>query len=109
MDNRRVMFFFGGTGLAIITGALLYLGHVLMSDRFLLLTALLIVAVTFAVWRFPVRVRPVTPNPERKPDDGQPIVGTRRWARMLYHNGLISIEELSSFYDQTPEEPEDHT
>lgn len=37
-------------------------------------------------------------NKGRVPDHN-----TRRWARAMYHNGLISLAELNKFYEEHPE------
>ena len=37
-------------------------------------------------------------------DYGGPVIpGTRRWARTLYHNKLMSLDELQKFYESHPE------
>lgn len=36
-----------------------------------------------------------------------PFEQTRRFARMMYHNGTISMEELQEFYDTHPEADDD--
>lgn len=37
------------------------------------------------------------------PEGTKPRYGSRRWARMLYYNGLIDLAELNAFYVQHPE------
>lgn len=61
--------------------------------------AALIVAVS---WRLSRR-KPAT-KPIDKPPDGRPVPGTRRYARMLYANKLLSMEELNRYYAEFPEE-----
>lgn len=41
-------------------------------------------------------------KPKQQP--GQLVPGTRRWARALYYNKLISMEELNRFYLTHPED-----
>jgi hypothetical protein len=85
-------------------GATLLLRHVPTPGWFALAAALLI---TFTCWRvFGVRhsIVPPAPQPSEVDDGtGMPRYGTRRWARMMYHNGVISMEELVRFYHDNPE------
>ncbi len=61
------------------------------------------------------RARAVTPPPStpapalvpESPEGSTPRFGSRRWARMLYHNGLIDLAELNAFYAQHPEKLND--
>lgn len=41
-------------------------------------------------------------KPTADPNAVQPF--TRKWARAMYHNGFISLEELVQFYAEHPEE-----
>lgn len=102
-----MMFYFGGAGISIIVGALLGLSGHSSPEWAMFVAAFLVVAVAWRLWPYQVMVRPVTPNPEQQPGTPAPTRLTRRWVRMLYHNGLISIEELSAFYDRVPEDPND--
>lgn len=112
--NRKLATFTAlGLALAIITGyGVLHIPNVP--------TALLWPLAAAVVWAaarcvgLPLLRRPVTPNPEAPanvgPFDPQkvpPRFGSRRWARYLYHNGDISIEELVTFCASRPVIPND--
>jgi len=41
------------------------------------------------------------------PEGSAPRYGSRRWARALYYNSLIDLEELNKFYALHPEDLSD--
>jgi len=54
--------------------------------------------ICLVAWR--LYYRKPSPPPSK---DGKPLPGTRAYARMLYFNGIISMEELFEFYNTHPE------
>jgi hypothetical protein len=69
-------------------------------DTFDVRAALAAIVVAVA-WRMYGRKPPKPPVPP--PPFGTPDKPNRAWARMMYHNGLLSLEELQAFYDKNPE------
>jgi hypothetical protein len=47
--------------------------------------------------------KPQPAPPAPPPPFGTPDKPNRAWARMMFHNGLITIEELNAFYARHPE------
>ena len=71
-----------------------------------LITSLIVV---LASWLRHVRkVQQLTPEKQtfvpEAPTGSIPRPGSRRWARALYHNNIIDLEELNAFYVQHPED-----
>ena len=82
-----------GASLAVIMGCITW-GLPIRHD----MRWLLALAVSLIAWR--LFRRKVASKRGVRP-------GTRKWARCLYHNGIISIGELNEFYLTHPEsEPE---
>lgn len=55
-------------------------------------------------WRLSRRKQATKPAAQPNEPQGKPVPGTRRYARMLYANKLISMEELNRYYAEFPEE-----
>jgi hypothetical protein len=75
--------------------------------------ATVVVAISARVCAVPLWTRPVTPNPEvnvwvpEADPATHPRYNSRRWARAMYHNGIITIDELARFYVEHPEDMRD--
>jgi hypothetical protein len=112
--SKLLRFFTFGIALAGIIGAYA-VTHQRPAPRWAVyLIAAVVVAISARWFGLPLLRRPVTPNPEAGVNIGQtpprtalPAPGSRRWARALYHNGVISIEELVSFCASHPVIPGD--
>jgi|SRR5208282_1074362 len=107
-----------GTALAILLGAVLLRVNAHPPEWAVVVTALVVTLGAGAVTRMPGVFRHVTANPNEKPatraafaeeapSNTRPRYGSRRYARAMYHNGWITIEELSRFYDEHPEDLSD--
>ena len=100
MQLRNLSFLACGIAGAIVAGATLPLARVPGWATAVL--ALLLVAVAWLV-AYPKLAKPAS-KPVDPNDYGiAPVYGTRRWARMMYANGVISMEELNRFYASHPE------
>lgn len=99
-------FFLTGIALATVIGCGILRFRADVPYWFLLFLALLVTIFCGVVFlpriAKPVKYKP-SPNPDAQ-DLQMPKAGTRRWARMMYHNGLIDIEELNRYYQSHPEE-----
>ena len=104
--NSLPKFFATGVALATVIGAGILRYRIQAPYWMLLLITVFIVAFAGLVF-YPQLAKRVfyrpTPNPDAA-DLQTPRAGTRRWARMMYHNGLIDIEELNRYYENHPEE-----
>lgn len=107
-----------GIALALIFGGGLRLAGLHPPEWLVIVLASGVVGVSAALTRMAPMFRHVTPNPDTAPpqppvwvkeseSNVPPRHGSRRWARALYHNGLISIEELATFYTGHPEDLRD--
>jgi hypothetical protein len=99
-----------GTAVAFIIGAAQYLGHRPLPVWATFVMAALIVAFSALVWGVDTVRRFKRPKPATGPVDpySSPArYGSRRWSRAMYHNGIISMEELNKFYAGTPDNPAD--
>jgi heme O synthase-like polyprenyltransferase len=94
------MAFAGGTAMTIIIAAAIdrHFPAALFYYPVRLCAGVLIVAIA---WRLFGR----KPAPLKQLGGLDP--NSRKWARAMYHNGLISLEELNSFYLTHPEEEND--
>ena len=91
------------SAVAVILAAALCWRYPYALDSFGVRSALaaLVVAVSWRVYgRKPQPPKPAQPL-------GTPDKPNRRWARMMYANGLISMEELNAFYASHPENEND--
>lgn len=96
-----------GTAVALVIGAAVLRWNITVPTWVLLAITTLVVVASAALWGVRPFRRPITPNPEARPFSDQPRVGSRRWARAMFHNGLISIGELDDLYQRVPEDPAD--
>ena len=113
MTKQAKLLRFVGFGLALAIMA----GYCLPESTpswFLWFVATAVVGVSWALSGLSILRWPVTRNPEDRPawaalspEKSVPRYGSRRCARALYHNGVISIEELATFCAQHPEDPAD--
>lgn len=115
ISHQSKLFKFLSVGLLLALGlgaGLLHYRIILPEWGVLLLTGG-VLAVSAALSRMPPLFRTVTANPEDKANSGPvwvpeapsntiPRYNSRRWARALYHSNVITIEELSTFYDRHP-------
>ena len=90
--RSNLRFYAAGIALAVAAGATLLLRHGTLPQWALYLAALLLVA---AAGKLYFR-KPIVPTTRLDPN-------TRRYARAMYHNGYISMEELVQFYVSHPE------
>lgn len=86
-------FYIAGLAMGIL--AAYFLRH--FSEQYTTPVALMIVVLAYALFGHKPRQKPVDYSKSPAPN-------TRRWARQLYQNKLISLEELQRFYDVHPEE-----
>lgn len=101
LPTNLLRFFGFGVAVAIVVGAAPLLSHGDAWPRWVtpVLSGLIVVVSWLVMW-------PKLPKPAPRAKDsgtGIPPVGTRRWARMMFHNGLISVEELNQFYVDNPD------
>lgn len=76
--------------LAVVIGYGLSRSHLLLaSSLWAVLTIVLAAAISFVSWKLFYRKKPFTE--------------TRRYARAMFHSGIITMEELQRFYDTHPE------
>ena len=116
--SKTVKFLGYGAALALLMGAVLYRVNAHPPEWAVVVTAALVTIGAGVITRMPGIFRHVTPNPEEKPaqrpvfaeeapSNTRPRYNSRRYARMMFHNGVITIEELSRFYDEHPEDTSD--
>ena len=99
-------FYFTGIAFATVLGCGFLRYRVEVPYWFLLILAALVTVFCGIVF-LPRVAKPVKYKPSPNPDAADlqvPAIGTRRWARMMYHNGVITIEELNAYYETHPEE-----
>lgn len=99
---RSLPFIAVGTAVGIIVGATLYAHGPAFPGWTTPLLALAVVAVAWLV------TRPKRGKASKQVDTYSvaPAVGTKRWARMMYHNGNCSMEELCKWFADNPKAPE---
>lgn len=67
------------------------------------ITVALVIVATLLLLLIWLGARP-TPSPAMKAPARTQL--TRKWARAMFYNGLISIEELNHFYETLPPDAE---
>lgn len=118
LTYRSKLLKFVAEGVAIAVPAGLLLRRYPQPEWVVIFVALAVVLASAALSGVPPIFRHVTPNPDTAPpqrpvwvpeasSDVMPRFGSRRWARLMFHNGIITIEELSGFYSQNPEDMAD--
>lgn len=116
--SKLLKFIAYGIALAVTAGLSLRLFSPTQPEWLVVLGSIGIVALGAALSEMAPIFRHITPNPDDKANSGPTFVneappgtvpryGSRRWARMMYHNGLINIGELNEFYVRNPSDLRD--
>ncbi len=107
-----------GAALGLFLGAALFRLNAHPPEWAIIVIATVVTFGSAAFAGMPGIFRHVTPNPDAKPpqppafadeapSNTRPRYGSRRYARMMFHNGVITIEELARFYEEHPEDLSD--